>query len=230
MTAEKEASILELVRRLLALSSSSNQHEAALATAKAQELLLKYNLELVDVPDKERESITREFYQNDSSATWLSGLLSVVARNNFCRAIGHGSGRMAIIGEPHNIEIVKYLYDYLKGEINRLADSEWGWYDGYVTSAREWKHAFRHGAVNTINARLKATREQAQQDVNTRALVVQSDQALEAKVQELYLRIRTRNAPRVNSDGYQAGKQAGYSIGIRQGVQQGSSNKSGLLR
>src|SRR4051812_49350731 len=49
------APIVEKVRKLLALSTSSNPHEAALAAAKAQNLLAQYNLELSQI-DQDKQT------------------------------------------------------------------------------------------------------------------------------------------------------------------------------
>lgn len=44
--AEKKKKIIDKIRKLLRLAHSSNEHEAAAAAAKAQELLSEYNLSL----------------------------------------------------------------------------------------------------------------------------------------------------------------------------------------
>ncbi|MEX0683416.1 MAG: DUF2786 domain-containing protein [Dehalococcoidia bacterium] len=224
------ARILEKVRRLLALSTSSNEHEAALAAAKAQELLLTYNLELADVPAVQREDVTQEVLNTGNTASWVGVLLGSVARHNFGDAIYLGDGQRAIIAQPHNIEVIKYLYDYLVREINRLADRGWASFDGYASSARRWKTGFRFGAISAIDARLEAERRKAQQaSVDTRALIVTSDEAVRAAVHRYYPQLRTRKVGGGDLGGYGAGRAAGASVDIRPAVG-GSSSGGSLLR
>lgn len=49
--------IIERVRKLLALATSSNEHEAALAAAHAQRLLAEHNLAMADI-ETQRETMT----------------------------------------------------------------------------------------------------------------------------------------------------------------------------
>src|SRR5579884_2145941 len=49
-----DETIIEKIQKLLALSTSSNEHEAALALAKAQNMLLQYNLSLEEVSAKQK--------------------------------------------------------------------------------------------------------------------------------------------------------------------------------
>lgn len=57
------ARISEKIRRLLALSTSENPHEAALAAAKAQELLHRYNLEVSDIKAEQKPGFIQDFFQ-----------------------------------------------------------------------------------------------------------------------------------------------------------------------
>ena len=61
---------LSQIKKLLALATSPNEFEAALAAAKAQELMFKYHLSLVDLPFNEQlqekpVSETFDFHRHD---------------------------------------------------------------------------------------------------------------------------------------------------------------------
>ena len=45
--------VVSKVRKLFELSNSSNENEAALAAAKARELLSRYNMSMADLPTEE---------------------------------------------------------------------------------------------------------------------------------------------------------------------------------
>jgi len=108
--------ILDKIKKLLALSTSSNPNEAASAAAKAQALLAQYNLELSQVEAHGGEA--SDYGQQDVAvggvSRWRKTLMLVLARPNFCAVVSYkGTERVSIVGEPHNLEAVKYLYKYL---------------------------------------------------------------------------------------------------------------------
>ena len=54
-----DQNLLEKISKLLALASSPNEHEAALAAEKAAELLAKHNLSVADLGQDKDEDITK---------------------------------------------------------------------------------------------------------------------------------------------------------------------------
>ena len=113
--------IIERVRKLLALSTSSNPHEAALAAAKVQELLQQYNLELSQVETATKEQPPAYEHQSvdvGSKRVWKRLLMGAIAHAHFCEAVTmSGTTRLAVIGQKHNIEVAHYLYDYLSRQL-----------------------------------------------------------------------------------------------------------------
>src|SRR3954454_9262567 len=88
MTAAREIDrIVDRVKKLLALSSSQNPHEAALAAAKAQELLFKHNLSLAlveaELPGGRHSRYVNDRFDSGGWMDWRRRLLAAVARNNF---------------------------------------------------------------------------------------------------------------------------------------------------
>lgn len=89
-----EESILERIKKLMALAdSAANQHEAALAANRMQALLQEHNLTRAEVEsharDNEPESpltAQRESLTHERSAmyTYQADLMSTVAKGNFC--------------------------------------------------------------------------------------------------------------------------------------------------
>ncbi len=97
--------VLAKVKKLFALSTSSNPNEAALAASKAQELLLQYNLSLSQVTEKD-ESMRPEYQKTRieiGTRIWRRRLLTTLARNNFCDVIYQTkSGQAFLVGQKHN--------------------------------------------------------------------------------------------------------------------------------
>ena len=164
---------------------------------------------------------------------WRRRLLASVARNNFCRGVSYqGTREVGIVGEPHNVTVVKHLYAFLVREIIRLADM------GVRAERtldeeerRAWKRSFYLGAVRTIAQRLAEQRARdVRADPQAAALVVRKDQELEDAYREHFPGLhpddnadnaeqeappkREDRGPRRprRDDGYRAGLIAGRAI------------------
>src|SRR5687767_2279756 len=100
--------VVERVRKLLALSSSSNPHEAALAAERALEIAQRHNLDLSRVDGPLEGPFAERAYDVGGAAQWRWLLMSAVARAHFCRALrrwvaGRSQGEMFLLGEPYNV-------------------------------------------------------------------------------------------------------------------------------
>lgn len=224
--------IVDRVKKLLALSASANPHEAALAAAKAQELLFRHNLSLATVEaelvDGQGSAYVSDRFDSGGWMDWRRRLLAAVARNNFCRGVSYqGTRDVGIVGEPHNVLVVKHLYAFLVREVLRLADLEAAEQpDLTPDDARAWKRSFYQGAVRTIAGRLADQRQRdVASDHRAMALVVRKDQELDEAYRQHFPGApqpqpdepapdrsrRQRRKPR-STDGYRAGIRAGQRI------------------
>lgn len=158
MTKEME-SIAQKVKKLFEKAEGaqklSSQAEAELFLAKAEELMLKYNLSQVDLngsTDKKLEVVEEHevfiFGQKvKQEGTWDSQLASVLAHNNYCELIYYaqsnslGTGntfnkKASLIGDKANTEIVLYLYSVLLKLMPEIATST------YVKKVKELRSVF----------------------------------------------------------------------------------------
>ena len=132
-----EEKIIDKIRKLMTLANSANEHEAALAAARATELMLKHEIaeaqlateegaEVIEVV--ERESID----ESGSIIPWKGNLCAGLAQSMGCEFY-YGSTKYVrgtkqkrtylIIGQESKRAMIKYMYDYLCAELIRLADS-----------------------------------------------------------------------------------------------------------
>ncbi len=228
--------IVERVRKLLALSTSQNPHEAALAAAKAQALLFRHNLSMATVEAElarepgggDLSGYVSERFDSGGRMHWRRGLLGAVARHNFCRGVSYnGTREVGIVGEPHNVAVVKHLYAFLVREITRLAGlgaAEQP--DLPPEGAPAWKRSFYLGAARTIARRLAEQRRRDVADIaddpRCLALVVSKDRELEEAFRQHFPEARPdpqangrqRQSPRKprSADGYRAGARAAQRI------------------
>ena len=225
--------ILDRIRRLLALSTSSNDFEAALAASKAQDLLLKYNLEMSQIEQKEGDEVERWNFRTPLQEIWLDVLINGIATNNMCRVIrgkgykeGHRNGAQFVasqqvrqyymFGKKPNLEVTVYMYSYLAAEIDRLTPAG---------KTAKYVRAFRIGAAAKVAERMKEELKTFQSTEETRALVIVTDKAVTERLKEDFPKTHSSSVNIGDSRGYYDGQAAGKTINFRQGV--GGKNSAG---
>lgn len=197
-------SVVRKIQLLLNLGqhSSANEHEAAIAMAKAQELLAQYNLELHEVQGQkvkggtaEREPEKREKTKIDRSAMygWQRELCKAIAEANFCfywyreyrepyqKRYSWGTDtahrkvkRHVILGREANVIAVTMMYEYLAETIERILP--YSNKERLSRSAISW----REGCASRLIERIQAKFEKMQADTaptgeaTTTAIVLQS--------------------------------------------------------
>jgi hypothetical protein len=180
--------VMSRVRKLLQLSRSTNEAEAALAAQRAAELMAEHNLTeavmrvqggdvqpaepivtgwAVGTPDG------RPQFEGRKRVAWKGSIASAVAHSFGCKSYWWGPNT-CLFGRQSAVQAAEYTTAYLCAEVDRLADAAWeaseqnyeggGW-------ARSWKGSFRLGAASAIAGRLREAkhaermaRRQAAQD------------------------------------------------------------------
>lgn len=222
--------VVERIRKLLALATSSNPHEAAAAAERAVELAQRHNLDLATLPSRENPYVEESVDVGGGSA-WRWLLMSAVARAHFCAALrafgrGRAGGTMLIIGQRHNVTVCVFLFTYLAREIERLAARGWRRahlvYGEHVV-ARAWKNDFRRGAVITIDERLKErTRLFAAESGAARALVISQEADLRAEIERRHPNPRVTTLRSRGGDAYSTGRSIANDIRLADALDGGS--------
>lgn len=165
--------IAEKIRKLLALAEgSTNEHEAALAAQRAQEMMLKHHVDearvhgqdvKADPIAEERAIVFADWNQKGTRIQgWLIGLMGAVSRSVCCDYYYVPGRAIYLVGRESDRQIAKYLFEYLRREIDRLAEQGWnkpGTHNAFPSNAKRWRRGFRLGCVAAIRERLaKPTR------------------------------------------------------------------------
>ena len=222
--------ILERIQKLHALSErNTNTHEATAAAAKAQELCFRHNLELEEVINTkgaEKAPYVKADYvmqagRND--VAWKRTLFGGICEANFCKSIYYGgTSKMGVVGQKHNFDVACYLFEYLTGEIERLAVNSCI-EEGVIEKRGRYIKQFCEGASTSVYWRLKAVHKaQAVSTDDCRALVVVKDKELDVAVKQHWPRLIHPSRRFSVGNGYSQGQQAGRSMPINRGVSQGS--------
>jgi len=203
--------ILEKIRRCLALSTSSNEHEAAAALQKAHELLVKHNLALEDIYTRfGNKPAMMDVRVPLGHQDWKRILVSRVASFNYCYGMFVGSD-IQIIGRPDNVAATAEMSAWLINQLEVLATSATILYEG--SHRMSYRNSYLLGAVTTIRQRLKAIRQQENANPTTTALVVLDSEA-EAYAQQHYHPRSVSLGRNRNLDGYHAGRVAGDQVSL----------------
>lgn len=179
---------LKKISRLLKLSESPNPNEAALAAQKAQELMVKYEIEkeaLSDVSTDKDEPIENVINQpldrmKQRFIGWKTSLAECIARANHCRTyLSYQHLAIGLIGRRSDMDTVRYLYMMLANNVNELCDQEKA-----RNTARRMKvgktfyNNYKLGIVDAINEKLNKAKELAIEKAYTEANQEQNSLAL----------------------------------------------------
>jgi len=226
--------VLDKIRKLIALSGSSNVHEAEVAAAAAQRLMLEYKVAESDISfeaSDEDLKVEQEVYRDLSLKApprWHGILLNGIANANFCKLLlgveytrkGWEMERRKIyriIGTDHDRATVKYLYEMLRLEIERLCESA-ALYRAYDRAERA---SFKLGAASSLASRLareyRAFTSDLKSDEKTQALAVidKATDAVDRFMGEHFPRVRaSRSVTASRHAAYLHGREAGDGVDI----------------
>ncbi|MDQ7784967.1 MAG: DUF2786 domain-containing protein [Desulfomonilaceae bacterium] len=157
--------VVSKVRKLFELAKSSNENEAALAAAKARELLSRHNMAYADVPPEEiRNSLdVCEAFVDAGSVlrNWIKGLIIHVSHAFECQAMVRRRRGLrpllSFIGTKTDAEVAASTFRFLAEELTDLSDkalpSLKRQHRGWNTAAL--RYAYLGGAVVRIGERLQ---------------------------------------------------------------------------
>ena len=162
--------VVSKVRKLFELAKSSNENEAALAAAKARELLSRHNMGLADVPPEEmRDSldVCEAFVQTGGVLrNWIKGLVIHISHGFECQHMVRrrrgAKPLLSFIGTRADAEVAASTFQFLVRELQRLSEKALpqlkrehrGWH------AASLRYAYLGGAVLRIGERLRARAEE----------------------------------------------------------------------
>ena len=218
--------VVELIKKLLALSKSPNEHEAALALSKAQELLLKHNIDMAEIktdqtgPNLEVEMLN-ESVDFDHYQAWQGTLLNCIAKRNFCHCV-QAHGLVQILGRKANVRVIVELYNWVEPQIIRMAKES-----GYKAGE---KNAYIMGLLKTLAAKLDEQRAEFHEaNPTSRALVANVQSDSDDWFKKCYPRTQKGRSVRLTDVGaYEHGKVDGNGLSVNGSSRQVASGTLSL--
>lgn len=209
--------VTDRIRKLLNLSRSANEHEAAAAAARAAALMAEHEITEAMVAERDTsrpdadvappEAIIESGRNPDRTrrVAWQEVIASALGRSLDCETY-LWNGRLCVMGRESNVRTWEYTRDYLWSEVNRLADAAWLTNGADLAAVgqvpRQWKAAFRLGAADTIAARLQQAKRE--REAQRRTLAIEAGERLGLPsgdtVQSTALALVDRALARVDAD------------------------------
>lgn len=230
------SSKIEKIKKLLALSKSPNEHEAALALATAMRMASEEGVDLSDLDLDDNEIIDQAYSIEPQSKTpkpWQSYLWIRVARlfgchiylNTYINKDYNQRHRIKIVGTKSDIEIADYVGCYLQREIQSLCRREIkSVRKGRRISSTKIRDDFLFGAAVRVIRLAEDLYKQEQQGGGTAyAMVLSKAGRAKAWIDNLKSLKPVKYTERVDDKAFDAGYARSAGISLSKGVS-GSGN------
>ena len=209
---DKDKVVLEKLKKLIALSESPNEAEAASALSKVHLLLARHGLSIADLNIKDESVMEKAVLNKKRLRNWESALLSTVMQATYTEAIHKPlEGKVFIIGREINVTAAENHFSYLHQTIKRISKK----YNPVVRHA----DSFRYGMVVNINKRLKELDVKEHSGREEKQIVVSMAGKTSKENREFldssYGKIRKKRVNRrVDPESYGLGQKVGNNISL----------------
>lgn len=212
-----DTKLIEKIKKLLALSESSNENEAKIAMLKAQELLAKYKLSMKEIKEyKINNTSIKNKISNVSfrQGKWKAELGDIIAENFGCYwYLMKGSSKTIVFFGKEEDTLVcnivlEYAVDCILSTVKKLRYQYYK--DGYSTKGLENDYA-----LGFISGLEKMFKEQKKKNQEWGLVLVKAKEVVEA-----YNNINFNGGVNINTtfqgynDAYYQGKEDGENFSI----------------
>lgn len=177
---EENNPILARIRKLFALAGSSNEEEAKVAMRKANELLVKHNLDIQKVKMSSdydfnnvvsgRRAKNHHRHIFDLLSTFF--FVNVIHQKNFDEDIFRYIHTVTLVGRPINSRIAAHVFEFL----DRLYPTLWDQFRSKYKVTSKDRYSYYHGLTLGIAHVLQESRLHVEEE---RGLTLVKDQDLE---------------------------------------------------
>ncbi|MEE8349671.1 MAG: DUF2786 domain-containing protein [Acidobacteriota bacterium] len=229
----EEEKIFRILKKVLSLASSPNEHEAQAAVQKARYLLTKYSVDLVEF-DRERNFSFRCLGtvkgRRMSYELWLASILNqfffveVLWAESYDALRGRSGSVLEIFGTATNLDMAEYVYHYLL----TLLDHLWKKYKTLngISINRERQRYF----AGVLEGFYRKLHDQEASLEKTHALVWKGDPRLQKFFRYLNPRVQRRSwgGPSRNQT-YEDGRLEGKRVTIQRPIAEKGTGLAGYL-
>src|SRR5690242_21915453 len=116
-----EISLQTKLQRILALTTSPNENEAAVAMEMLQKLLTQHNLSIADLETRGQKAPgihDKAFDLGKAAFKWKLNLASVIADHYYCHPlVDYTQKSVRFVGRPDNVDSLTALYRWIIEQI-----------------------------------------------------------------------------------------------------------------
>ena len=235
--------VMDRIKKLLALSTSSNPNEAAIAAAKAAQLMAEYELEEADLRVESGEANQDPIDATDwdgisgkRTSQWRGYLVTGLLKAFHCHGWYEttfvyrpgarrrsGVVKFRIVGRRTNVRTANYMYLYLENELLEMSEKAWNGLSASTASlchGKHWKNSFLLGAAMEINRRLTEqvkAQEAILKDTTSKALILVRQDHTE--VDKYYHSVKPKTHTmgynsRADAEAYEQGREEGSKVNL----------------
>ena len=225
---DEESSVCRKVKKLMALASSSNRHEAELAMIKSQQLLLKHNMEFTHIADEDDEPVflRRVLKQKRENAKMRS--IARILETFFVACVYNRSDEyiyLEILGSAANVEVADYVACVLQVEMDGL----------WSTAQKEAnlrgavaKNSFFLGLARGYCDKIQALKKEYTRDESTALMVIEKQLKCAKSMAYTHLS-KSYSSGRHSAQASSLGEQMGRKLTINPAISNAKSAFQGLL-
>ncbi|HXH73486.1 MAG TPA: DUF2786 domain-containing protein [Bacteriovoracaceae bacterium] len=212
--------VLEKVKKLLQLAQSANVHEAEMATIKANELLLRHNIDRLTEKD-EPIYLDRVLIQSRKDSKLCA--IQEILRHFVVKAVmsmGKNSCCLEVSGSHTNVRLARYVAEFLNRELDHLWETT---RNEYGLSGLRAKNSFFTGVARGFN--LKMTESKLLFSESDRKALVVVEKKLQIDTRNIYRRlVMNSSGARIDETARNLGVEKGQNLTIRNAVEGKSNN------
>ena len=230
---QQEDKIFRVLKKILSLAGSPNEHEAHAAVKKARYLLTKYSIDLVEF-DRERHfssrCLGRVKGRRMSYELWLASILNefffveVLWAESYDARAGRSGSVLEIYGTTANLEMAEYVYHYLLDLLDRL------WEEYKIRNGIQLNRERQRYFAGVLEGFYRKLQKQASTLDKTHALVWKGDPRLQSFYRYLNPRIQKRywGGPS-RTRAYEDGRREGGRVAIQKPIEKKGTGLAGYL-
>lgn len=221
----QDSPLLRKIEKLLALTTSHNKHEAEVAMLKAQELLLRHNIDLTKLSTEkplEETIILKRVLQSKKRSAKLNAIARILQTFfvNIIYRAGKDYTYLEISGSQTNVEIAEYVANFLERELENLWDSAQEQYP--ILHGLIAKNSFFSGVATGYCNKVEALKKDLPKEMSSSLIVV--ERSLEKMLNLVYPKLsNTKSCQKKCTASSNIGEQMGKSLQINPAI---SNNKT----
>ena len=216
-------SILDMIRRLLALGRSPNENEAAAAIAKAEKMMAEYNVSQAEAEETDEKTWQERVVWTGGGGTsdsvdWAAAICEEYFSVRCFHKKWRGGSQLVFFGRPCNLDVAEYVLNYLAEAFR----DRWSRARGRFGYTRKHARGFYGGLAAGLAKKLAAQRKRPERASTTNALIV-VDADLEKRFKAMGIAVARQS--KIDWTAGQTGYDAGVQININPGIRSDPENR-----